>query len=259
MSDLSLTSDAVQRIVAEVLRQIRSQQPAGAAALPAPVAPVASAKPAAPVASSGTSLPDKVIPLATLERLPAGTLRVVIGPTAVVTPSAREYARDTGIEITRGAAPAAAAPAARPFFVAQAESGRESAARAAAVVRAVPQAQQVAAAGLADVTATLATHLARDGGRAILLAGRPFLAAALANRSPGVRAVTGRDAAGLLAAVAECAANLVVVDPRQFSAGSLERLGVEFARRDAGPPPAELAPPPPRPETPCSCKGHAHP
>jgi hypothetical protein len=88
----------------------------------------------------------------------------------------------------------------------------------------------------------------------VLLAGRPAVAVALANRSAGVRAVTARDAAGLLAAAAECSANLLVVDPKAFSSVSLDRVCSDFARRDFAPPPAELAAAP----TPCACTTHAH-
>jgi hypothetical protein len=118
----------------------------------------------------------------------------------------------------------------------------------------VPGAQQLPATGLADVVAAIATHTSRDGARGCLLSGRPAAAVVLANRSPGVRAVTARDAAGLLAAATECSANLVIVDPKAFSAVSLDRVCGEFARRDLGPAPAELAAAP----TPCACKTHAH-
>jgi len=90
---------------------------------------------------------------------------------------------------------------------------------------------------------------------------------ALANRSAGVRAVTARDTTTLLAAAQECAANLLVIAPRDVSASSLERIGSTFATRDPGPAPAELAPPAaagcgcsgPKADAPaCSCTTHHH-
>jgi len=86
---------------------------------------------------------------------------------------------------------------------------------------------------------------------------------ALANRTPGIRAVTARDTATLLAAAAECAANLVVVAPRDFSAVALERVAVALATRPAGAPPAELAPPDACPcggpaTASCACTSHPH-
>jgi hypothetical protein len=240
--------ETIRRLVAEVIARLGA-----AATSPAPT-PVAGSSYGQPQASSGVAVVDKVVTLAALERLPAGTARIVVAATAVVTPSAREHARDAGIEIVRGqATPSSAAPP-RPFIIAHADCGGDAAGRCAAIVRTIPSAQQLPATGLTDVVAALATHASRDGARAILLAGRPAVAVVLANRSAGLRAVTARDAAGLLAAAAECRANLLVVDPKVFSAVALDRVCGDFARRDLGPPPAELAVTPAA----CACTTHAH-
>jgi len=241
--------ETIRRLVAEVIARIT----ASAAASPA-AAPATASTSGKPQAIGGVALADKVVTLASLERLPAGTARVVVAATAVITPSAREHARDSGMEIVRGSAAAPQQPASRPFVVAHADCGGDAAGRSATIARNVPGAQQLPATGLADVMAAIATHASRDGARALLLSGRPAAAVVLANRSPGVRAVTARDAAGLLAAAAECSANLVIVDPQAFSPVSLDRVCREFARRDLGPAPAELAATP----TPCGCKTHAH-
>jgi hypothetical protein len=242
--------ETIRRLVAEVIARITAPAVASPAA-----APAAASTSGRPQAAADAALADKVVTLATLERLPAGTARVVVAATAVITPSAREHARDAGIEIVRGSAAAAATqPASRPFIVAHAECGGDPAGRCATIARNVPGAWQLPATGLADVVAAIATHASRDGARGCLLSGRPAAAVVLANRSPGLRAVTARDAAGLLAAAAECSANLLIVDPRAFSAVSLDRVCGEFARRDLGPAPADLAAVP----SPCACKGHAH-
>lgn len=239
--------ETIRRLVAEVIARVTSQAPV-------PPAPPAASSYGQPQTASGAVVTDKVVTLAILERLPAGTARVIVGATAVVTPSAREHARDAGIEIVRSNASPASPVAHRPFIVAHAECGGDAAGRCAALVRSLPAAQQLPATGLADVVAALATHASRDGARAILLSGRPAVAVILANRSTGLRAVTARDAAGLLAAAAECSANLIVIDPRTFSGVSLDRVCGDFARRDLGPAPAELIATP----TPCACKTHAH-
>lgn len=242
--------ETIRRLVAEVIARITAPAAASAAPAPAPASTYGQ-----PQAAGGVALADKVVTLASLERLPAGTARVVVAATAVITPSAREHARDAGIEIVRGSAAAATKQAtSRPFVVAHADCGGDAAGRCATIVRSVPGAQQLPATGLADVVGAIATHASRDGARGLLLSSRPAAAVVLANRAPGLRAVTARDAASLLAAAAECSANLVVVDPKAFSAVSLDRVCGEFARRDLGPAPAELAAAP----TPCACKGHAH-
>jgi len=237
--------ETIRRLVAEVIARVT------ASAAPPAARPSASGQ---PQAAGSVALAEKVVTLASLERLPAGTGRIVVAAAAVVTPSARERARDAGIEIVRGAAPASSAKAARPFIVAHAGCGGDAAGRCATIARSIPGSQQLPATGLADVVASLATHASRDGARAVLLCNLPAAAVVLANRSPSLRAVTARDSATLLTAAVECSANLLVIDPKAFSALSLDRVCGEFSRRDLGPAPAELAAAP----TPCACKGHTH-
>jgi len=276
MNAHAITPDQIAAIVREVLRRIQVDlQPLGAlapAALAAPAVPVAKA--AAPIAAAGVfGLAEKLVTAASLATIPAGTKTVMLRHDALITPSGRDAARAAGCTLVRGAkgaqATSGAAPAGRSFFLAAAECPGDSATRTAGLVRMLPGAQQLPATGLTDVVASLGLHLTRDGGRGILLAGRPHVAVALANRSPGVRAVTARDTTTLLAAAQECAANLLVIAPRDFSASSLERIGVTLAGRDPGPAPAELAAPaaagcacsgpqPDAPAPPCSCTTHHH-
>lgn len=264
----TFTPDDVAGIVREVLRRISAAPPAAPAAAPQPAPRPATAPatptPPAPLAA-GFAITEKVVSAAALAAVPAGTRTVRLRADAVVTPSARDAARDAGYELVRGptGAAAPAAPASFPFVVATADAAADAQTRAAAIVRAVPRARRLPATGLADVVATLALDLPRDGGRALVLAGRPHAAVALANRTPGIRAVTARDTATLLAAAAECAANLVVVAPRDFSAVALERVAVALAARPAGSPPAELAPPDACPcggpaTAACTCTSHPH-
>jgi hypothetical protein len=241
--------ETIRRLVAEVIARVTAP-----AAPPVAASPTGGSTYGQRQAASGVALTDKVVTLAVLERLPAGTARVVVAAGAVVTPSAREHAHDTGIEIVRGTAAPASPAASRPFIIAHAECGSDAAARCASLARVIPAAQQLPATGLADVVAAIATHASRDGARAILLAGRPAVAVVLANRSASLRAVTARDAAGLLAAAVECSANLLVVDPKAFSAVALDRVCGDFSRRDPGVAPAELAVAP----APCACTTHAH-
>lgn len=249
---MTLDPAIVRQLVAEVVARIQTQ--------PTATRPAA-AKPAAittqPQSGAGIAITDSVITLATVERLPSGTKRALISAKAVVTPSAREHARDHGIELMRTSSTAAPAAFPRPFLIAHADCAADMAPRCAAIARSVPGTQQLPATGLADVVATLATHAVRDGARGLLLSGRPAVAVALANRSAGVRAVTARDPASLLAAITETAANIIVVDPRAFPTGSLDRVCTDFAARDLPSPPAELSTPAYSP-TPCSCQGHTH-
>jgi hypothetical protein len=252
MANTEQTSDAVRRIVEEVLRRIAAQ----AGPSPRPAAPAAAAA-SASAAGSTVVLGERVITLDMLVRLPAGTRQLTVAARAVVTPSARDHAREIGLAIVTAAAPAfATAAPARPLAIAHADCGGDATRRCAAIARAVPAAQQLPPSGLADVVAALAAHAARDGGRSVLLTGRPAVATILANRHPGVRAVAVRDAAGAARAAAECSANLLVVNPADFT-GGMERAAADFATRDRTAIPPELATAAPA-ATPCSCNTHSH-
>jgi hypothetical protein len=257
-SPASLDADAIRAIVAEVVRRIRgASMPAppahGAATAPAAaprvaIAPHGVTEAAAPAV--GGAIPGRVVALAMLEKLPPGVTRIVVDPAAVITPSARDHARSRGLVIERASATAGPAGQRPPFLVAHAECGPAAVSQAAAVVRVIPAATQLPASGLADVVAAIALHASRDGARGLLLAGRPALATAAANRSASLRAVTARDPAGLAAAAAECNANLLVVDPASFPGAAIVRLAGELAARPAGETPALLAA---RPAG-CGCK-----
>lgn len=251
----TLDAAAIQALVAEVVRRIQAAH----ASPPMPATParptsVAVSASAATTAPAAFSIPGRVVTLAHLERLPAAIREVVIDAKAVITPSARDHANDAGITLVRGTATAMPAAAARPLIVAHAACRGDVSARTAAIVRAVPGSQQLPASGLEDLIAAFAGHASRDAARGVLLTGRPAVAVILANRSASLRAVTARDAATLVVAAADTAANLLVVDPSQFTGGSLERLCAEFHRAASGPLPAELAAAPAG----CGCKSHSH-
>ncbi|MGB8852323.1 MAG: hypothetical protein WCC69_02005 [Pirellulales bacterium] len=249
--------DTVQRLVAEVIRRIQAEAKTApvttATAHASPAAAPASSYGAPEPKAAAATLSARVITLHSLERLPAGTRQVVVDAKAVVTPSARDYAKEAGIAIMRGAASGSpvSAPPSRPFLIAHAQCANDPAAKAAAIARAVPGSQQLPPSGLADLVTAIATHASRDAARGILLTSRPAVAAILANRSASLRAVTGRDAASLSAASTDCHANLLIVDPKAFT-GGLERLCTDFANRPTAPLPSELAAAP----TGCGCKSH---
>lgn len=244
----NLDAAAIQALVAEVIRRITAGQ-----TMPATRSASAVTGGVAATVSTGPSIAERVVTLASIERIPDGVRQVAAVATAVITPSAADRARERGITIVRGSASPAAA-AARPFLIAQAACGSHASARAAAIARAVQGAQQLPASGLADVISALAAHASRDAARGILLTGKPAVAVVLANRSASLRAVTGRDAASVAAAAAEAAANVLVVDPATFAAGALERLCNDLHRRAAAAIPPELAAAAPG----CGCTTHPH-
>ena len=240
MSTPSVDAAAVQALVSEVLRRILAAQPA--------------APGTAPAVSREHTIADRVITLAHLDRVPGGIREVAIAEKSVITPSARDRAKELGLTFVRHAVGGSAASLDHPFVIAQAACRGDASSRVAAIARAIPHAQQLPASGLADVIASFAVRASKDTARGVLLTSRPAVAVILANRSASLRAVTARDAAGLATAASDTAANLLIIDPAQFSGGSLERLCVDFHRTPSGPLPAELTTAPAG----CGCKSHGH-
>lgn len=246
----TLDAAAIQALVAEVVRRIQAGQDAAPRSAAPPVPAAATAKPGA---AAGVAIAERVITLASIERVPAGVHAVSAVANAVITPSAADRARERGIKIVRGE-PATPAVASRPFVIAQAACRSDASARTSAIARAIPGAQQLPSSGLADVVAALAGHASRDAARGVLLTSKPAVAVVLANRSASLRAVTGRDAAAITSAAADAAANLLVVDPATFSGGALDRLCSDFHRSSPAPVPTELQAAPAG----CGCKTHTH-
>lgn len=245
----------IERLVAEVIGRLGAAAPASASrsAMQAPAVPAPASGYGAPTPATDAHLADRVITLVLLERLPSGIRRVTIDPRAVITPSARDHAKEAGITIVRGPAAASQPMPPPPFLVASAACVGDPAVKAAGIVRAVPGAVRLPASGLADVIAAIAVQASRDAARGVLLTSRPAIAIILANRSASLRAVGGRDAATLAANAAACAANLLVIDPASYS-GGLDRLCADFAGRPSGPIPVELATAPAG----CGCTAHPH-
>jgi hypothetical protein len=92
----------VERIVQEVIRRLLAMQAQGGMAPgvgTVPASPGMAAKPA--MVAKSVTVSDKLITVATLDRLPAGTTEVTLAARAVVTPLARDEARDRGIRLNR--------------------------------------------------------------------------------------------------------------------------------------------------------------
>jgi len=241
----------VASIAAEVLQRLSAGRASPEAAQPSAAPAVSVASPAPPPAS-GPTLTDKVIVLATVMKLPRDAGTVTVRRDAVITPSALEWLRDQGMQVHRGAAASGSAQAAATaptFLVAACDLPGRSAALAAAVVRAVPNSQQLPSAGLKSHVAAFAEAATRSGSRGLLLSPRPAAAALIANRTRAVRAIAATSVREALTLAEECRATLVVVDPARFAAGGLQRLAMEFAKQTQQALPDDLA----EASRPCSC------
>lgn len=219
-----VSSHDIARLVTEVLRRIHAETESPQTQQSQSRSPQAT-----------TTVSDRVIAAETIIKLAPGTKVAYFEHKAVITPSARDLARDRGIELI----PAKPKPAQKTeprLFIAQAECTSDVSAIAATVRRAVSTSQQLPSAGLTTTLESLAEHASRDAARCILLTESTAVACVAANRFPAIRAVLGSDPAALTDSIARCAANLVILDPRQFSTASLTQIAKHLTARTVQPP-----------------------
>ncbi len=86
MSSASVLDEFIERIVREVIRRLRAGEVTGNAGVKEPFA---------------LRLTDRIITAASIESIPNGTGEITIAARAIITPLARDEARDRGIRIVR--------------------------------------------------------------------------------------------------------------------------------------------------------------
>jgi hypothetical protein len=102
--------------------------------------------------------------------------------------------------------------------------------------------EQLARSGPPDVLSEMADHVARGGKQGIFVTDRPAAALCLANRSRGVRAVSGATWPAVEAALRAVGGNVLVLEPGRASRHELQLAALRFLRDAPWPCPPELAP-----------------
>ena len=219
-----VSSHDIARLVTEVLRRIHAETESPQTQHSRPVSPKAT-----------TTVSDRVIAAETIIKLAPGTKVAYVDQKAVITPSARDLARDRGIEFIP-THPESAQKTDPLLFLAQAECTTDVSAVGATIRRAVSTSQQLPSAGLATTLDSFADHAGRDAARCILLTENTAGASVAANRFPAIRAIVGSDTTTVTDSIARCAANLVILNPRHFSPASMAQIAKELTTRIGNPP-----------------------
>lgn len=237
-----VSSNDIARLVTEVLRRIHAETDSSQ---------TQSARLTPPEAAATVS--DRVIAAETIIKLAPGTKVAYVERKAVITPSARDLARDRGIEFITAKTDTTQKSDPQ-LFIAQAECATDVSAIAATIRRAVSTSQQLPSAGLATTLESLAEHASRDAARCILLTESTAVACVAANRFSAIRAVLGSDSTALTDSIARCAANLVILDPRKFSTASLTQIAKHLTARTVQPPEILTTAHTDKAHTDCSCQ-----
>ena len=240
-----ISSDDIAHLVTEVLKRIH----AGTKPQLSTDSHLSTGMQSTPSAT----LPDRVIAAKTIVNLARGTKVAYIVNKAVITPSARDIARDRGIELVT-AQTTPQQPSHRPLILAQADCTGSVSDVAGAICQAVSASQQLPSAGLVTTLESLADHAGRDAARCILLSENTVVACVAANRFPAIRAVTATESTTLKTSSVACAANVLILSPRDFSVSSLVQIAKAFVLYPTENPPQILTPSQPaKDHHSCSC------
>jgi hypothetical protein len=208
----------IERVVQEVLRELRLQA-APAASEPAP--------PIAPAVPDGQlTLDDRLVTLSVLEGRMAGLRKLVVSPQSVITPAVRDELARRNVQLLvapRGGAPTAAKAALRLVLVTH---GRryEPTALLAALAKGPTTVEHHAKDCIMASSDLLAAEVAKPDTLGAVLTRHTAAGLCVANRLAGVRAVLGLDPAQAAVVAKAVGANVLIADPAGGSLFWLKRM-----------------------------------
>ena len=209
----------IQRVVEEVLRELRRQ---GVSPAPAPASPPQPP----PVADGRLVLSARLVTLDMLDGRLQNIRKLVVAPQAVVTPAVRDELHRRNVELLVGAVDQSApAEKAQLRLVLVTHGKRFDPTALLAALRAGPTTVEHHAKDCIMASSELlAAEVAKPATLGALLTRHTAAGLCLANRLAGVRAVLGLDAARCSAAAAAVGANVLVADPAGGSLFWLKRM-----------------------------------
>ena len=225
---MSTQQAQVDAIVREVLRRLRGAT--GPKAVDAANPGVATPGLVTPPTATALVLSQRLITQEDLTGRLDNMKSVIVPPRAVVTPAARDYLRERGVELLRGDRNTSSlTPSSAALVVGVAETSFEPSELLRLLRRQGIEAEQQANTGLITVVDELAGHVSRGGRLGLLLTERAATALCLANRIRGVRAAVASDAATVAAAIRDIGVNLLIVEPRGRSLHQLKQIVDRYA------------------------------
>ncbi len=156
--------------------------------------------------------------------------RVTVVRDAIVTPAVRDELLRRGIALGHSDACGGRPVASARLIILTIGTKFDSAALAAGLARENLKVERAASDCVIAAVDQLAAETARPDTLGVLLTPHTSAALCLANRLPGVRAVTGRDAPTAATAAAAVGANVLAIDPEMGTFFQLKQIITEFCR-----------------------------
>lgn len=213
-------------LIDEIVRRVLSRLGPGSSG--APTAPSTSADP--PTTDSIATIDNPIVTHEVLEQSIGSATRVRILPRAIVTPSARDYIRQRGIEIIRESGVAKQPVQIRAKVFVTAATPQVSAAIESLQAEGIACEKRLP--GTTAEAAGEATSALCRGEAAVVLivTGEPELAACLANRNAMIRATPLSNLSALVAIRATLNPNLIAINPAGKTQFELRQLLKEILK-----------------------------
>jgi hypothetical protein len=232
---MAIDAHDLERVVAEVLRRLRdfsAKTVRGRDEFPVPQQAMG---------VTHLTIEDRVVTMKLLDGNLDGITHVFVPGDAVVTPLVRDELRQRNVRVEFAADSRSSSTTGMVVVMADVDDALQR------VVETLAQpggcVDQIVRGRLAQAVVTGIGRVRGDGRRALILTRSAHVAVCLANRSPGVRAVTAQNEPAARDAIRSVSANVLVVDPAGIGDVALSDLITMFSRCETSICPAELREP----------------
>ncbi len=226
----------IDRLVREVLAELKRAPETKASASPSETPAAASPEPVAkgtlpePSENGELALSTRLLTLADLSGRLKGIQRVVVGPQTVVTPAVRDALRQQNITLGHGSSQTRSSDTTLRLVVVAVRTKTDPKLLAGALQSEGVEVQCHTTDCLLAATDQLAAELAKSNTLGVLLTPHTAAAMCLTNRSPGLRAVLISNANRVEADTSAVGANLLVIDPQSVVFFQVSRIVGEYCR-----------------------------
>lgn len=227
---MQLTTPQLERIVTEVMVELL--RPVAKQTAPARVEPVRPVVAPAPVvAERVVVIAERVVTGAMLEERARGAKRITVPPSAVLTPSARDFVRKHAVEIARETPGTKSTREAVRWQLLVSKAGSSVLAAAEAWTKECGwRTRQLVGTAREAATKAISVVGAAEAAGVIVVTDRPDEACLLANRNDKVRAVVVHTVRGMQSSVELVGPNVFVVDPSGRGLFELKQLLVQIVK-----------------------------
>jgi len=220
---MNFTPEHVELIVQRVLEHLGT--PGGRA----PAAPGSASRPSDSAVPKGVQISEAVVTQALLAETINGAKQVQIGPKAILTPSARDFVRNHGIQVLREPSTPRGAASIRLQVIATVSTPATAASVEGFQARGIAVDFRLLGIPAEAASQAISALCRGEAAKVVVFTSHPELVACLANRNDRLRAAAVADAAGAERVQKTLNPNLLAIDPSTRGVHELKALLKPFA------------------------------